>query len=192
MIGKLIAAREIDRMAGLEYFRLLSAASVNELVKALTYASNEMVAIVVVNEIIAERRDRPTPADIYAAVRIQNEQHRSVMEVPLTRPVYRCKQCQDSGLWGGILAGPDAGEWKSCTCAAGNDPNLYDAIKEANAARNKILASQAQVQRKFGTKRAALPETESSGLGHATRDANGLPPAKVTGAHTAGFQGQGR
>lgn len=182
MIGKMIAAREIDRMSGLEYFSTLKPSALDELVKALTYAANEVVAVGIVNEILTERRDRPTPADIYAAVSSHNETQRAAAEPEMNRPVYRCERCQDSGLCGGNLGGPEAGEWKACSCPAGNNPKLYDAITEANQARKKILRSQ---QSRF------TPGNGIRGYGARYAGRKRLPPASDR-HHTDGwFSGAG-
>lgn len=174
MIGKLTAAREIRRMAGLEYFSTLTDEAMNELVKALCQSANEIVAVAIVNEILSERRDRPTPADIYSAVSIHNDKQRAAMEPESKQPVYRCQQCQDTGLYGGTLEGPGASEWKACTCAAGNNPRLFDQIKEANAAREKILQSHFLIQRKFATQRKTEHQTSQGALeafGYTPREA---------------------
>lgn len=174
MIGRMAASKEIGRMAGLEYFSTLTDPAMNELVKALCQSANEIVAAIVVNEILSQRRDRPTPADIYSAVSIHNQKQRELQEPQKTAPVYRCAQCQDSGMYGGILAGPEAGPWKCCSCPAGGNPNLFDAIKEANAAREKILQSSFSIQRKFSTQRKIEHTTSQSAL-----EALGYTPREV-------------
>ncbi len=88
--------------------------------------------------------------------------------------------CDGTGIVGGELGGPNAGPWKSCSCPAGDNPRLFERIREANSARDKILArsletqfrSQVKTSRQYHGPQFHTPlEKEPAGMAHATRDA---------------------
>ncbi len=69
MLDRRVIQREIGRLAGTEYFGTLNEAAIRELHRALASAPSEVIAVAVINEWLQGRSMRPTPSDLYQAIR---------------------------------------------------------------------------------------------------------------------------
>ncbi|MGA3186689.1 MAG: hypothetical protein ABSF22_06220 [Bryobacteraceae bacterium] len=143
MIGKLRAAQEVHRLRGTNYFSMLDEDGVAQLVRMLTYAETESIAVVVVNEWLESQTERPTPADLRALVAIENEAYRERLRArqEAAPASWKCTKCQDSGICGGAITGPGAEPWRPCDCAAAKTllSSKPSAVDDANAVRAKLL-----------------------------------------------------
>ena len=102
MIDRRFAAREIQRMSGLDYFGSLKTEAVEELVTALCRADSEIIAMAAINEWLETSATRPTPRDIRLILGRFNGHHAN------------CSRCCDTGL---VLI-----DWtiQRCSCSAGD------------------------------------------------------------------------
>lgn len=153
MITKQFAKKQVSRFwdAALHFLPQRP----DELIRALLDAPSEANAEAVVNAIIEESSQCPTPAELRGAIRARREDV-GYWSPPPT-PNYECKRCQDTGVYGGELFGKYAGPWKWCSCPSGEalrniegdeiaaGKRTLDAIAEGNQAREKLI-------RRFGTK----------------------------------------
>jgi len=60
---------QLERMSGLEFFATLNESGRMELARALSSAPSEIAIQVAVDEWIRTQTKRPTPADLYAAIK---------------------------------------------------------------------------------------------------------------------------
>ena len=134
-VSKKFATKQVNRMAGLNYFPSEDS-SVEELVDALVEADSETMAAAVVTEWIRRETDRPSPADLLRLI----ESHRNANRYwkPPIQPAYRCPRCQDSGI---CEAEVNIGPWIWCDCPASPIAILREpeAVAKSNAALQKLL-----------------------------------------------------
>jgi hypothetical protein len=126
MIDITLARRLVQNLSGLSFFPRVEEGE-QQLVLALRNAHSEIIAAKVITDWIAERRECPTPADLY---RLLNDEKERAL------PPLECAQCHGNGLYGGHMNGV-YGRWKWCTCEAGErllraEPDAVDRMNEAN------------------------------------------------------------
>lgn len=119
MINRGHAGNEIGRLIGLNYFPT-DRKAVAELVTALSFARNEIIATAVINDWLESSSERPTPADIRRLVANHNEgaaARQPVQEVD--RGPIRCAICRDWGIRETIQAADLRSVASYCDCSAG-------------------------------------------------------------------------
>src|SRR5580658_1103410 len=141
MIGRLRAAQEVHRLRVTNYFATLDEDAVGELARMLTFADTETIVVAVVNQWLEEQTERPTPADLRRLVAEHNIARQQNAEPLVT--TYKCVKCQESGICGGDMSGPDTRPWEWCDCPESwpirsKSPLL---VEEANKVRTRLLAT---------------------------------------------------
>ena len=138
MISKETSTHLLARLMGLSYYPRDNRAAEDDLVLALKAAHNDAIAMVVVNDWIAEQTECPKPAHLRTM--IWNENHRQFPEPEREVVVERihCSDCQGSG----IRESTDAADLHSfasrCSCEAGR--RVSDRwIDRVNGVRQKLL-----------------------------------------------------
>lgn len=132
MISRKLAEREVNRLAGTNFFGALKDPAIAELVQALRSSRNEIVAVATINEWLAGSSERPTPADLYRII--------AAIEHP-------SKEWQRPKDWGEPEAITDAerAEWAALNerIAEGNRRRIAEAKarREATAKRSSRLDS---------------------------------------------------
>lgn len=116
MITRKFALSQVTRFRVTNYFTLLGEAEIDELIRVLSFASSEIVAVAAVNALLESSGDRPTPRAISKALRAQEAQRGP------------CQFCAETGL---MVAD---GVFLACCCPVGAMPFVEDWVgKEAKA-----------------------------------------------------------
>lgn len=145
MITKETVTLQIARLMGLNYFPKGNKEAEQDLVSALCAASDDAIAMHVVNEWVAGERDCPKPADLRKLIWEENEKRKPEQTAEETRARGNCSQCRGYGIRESIHVDNLESIASYCDCEdgrhrrmdAGRDPYSVDRV---NAARQKLLS----------------------------------------------------
>ncbi len=90
MIERHVAAAQVQRFEGLDWFPREKGAALTELVKAMQSAPSEIVAEHITSELVHAARECPKPADLYRMIGQEREKLETVTN--------NCMTCNGTGM----------------------------------------------------------------------------------------------